>query len=140
MPMTSMSILETSPQVCSGILEVDNDPSEDLVFDWCRGKEQSPQPKLDSPIIQHCPAQLKITGVLPSCTTVQDYDQVEVILQAFHGQPTNCKERKLEELIKSTALDKIVKLNSVNRTHGSFDVDIENITHNVYYCVRVELG
>ena len=71
---------------------------------------------------------------------VQDYDQVEVILQAFHGQPTNCKERKLEELIKSTALDKIVKLNSVNRTHGSFDVDIENITHNVYYCVRVELG
>ena len=72
MPITSMSILETSLQVCSGILEVDNDPTEDLVFDWCRGKEQSPQPKLDSPIIQHCPAQLKITGVLPSCTTVQD--------------------------------------------------------------------
>jgi len=32
-----------------------------------------------------------------------------------------------------------VKLNSLNRTHGSFDVDIDNISHNVYYCVRVEL-
>ena len=110
------------------------------MFAWCRGLEQSPQPKIDSPIIQHCPAQLKITGVIPSCTTVQDYDQVEVILQAFHGQPTTCKQRKLEELIKSTALDKIVKLNSINKTHGLFDVDIANISHNVYYCVRVELG
>ena len=57
-------------------------------------------------------------GVLPSCTTVQDYDQVEVILQAYHGEPTNCNQRKLQELITSTALDKIVKLNSVNKTHG----------------------
>jgi len=125
-------------QVCSQIFQVEN-PEDDQVFAWCRGLESSPQPKIDSPIIQHCPAQLKITGVIPSCTTVQDYDQVEVILQAFHGQPTTCKQKKLEELIKSTALDKIVKLNSINKTHGAFDVDIENITHNVYYCVRVEL-
>ena len=113
---------------------------DDQVFGWCRGLSKAPKPKIDSPIIQHCPAQLKITGVIPSCTPVQDYDKVEVILQAFQGQPTNCKERKLEELIKSTALDKIVKLNSLNRTHGAFDVDIDNISHNVYYCVRVELG
>ena len=73
-------------------------------------------------------------------SVVEPMELYTALLQAFHGQPTNCKERKLEELIKSTALDKIVKLNSVNRTHGSFDVDIENITHNVYYCVRVELG
>ena len=77
--------------------QVDN-TDEDQVFSWCRGKEKSPQPKIDSPIIQHCPAQLKITGVIPSCTTVQDYDKVEVILQAFYGQPTDCKERKLEEV------------------------------------------
>ena len=126
-------------QVCSKIIEVDN-PAEDQVFSWCRGLAKSPAPKIDAPTVQHCPAQLRITGVLPSCTTVQDYDQVEVILQAYHGEPTNCNQRKLQELITSTALDKIVKLNSINKTHGSFDVDIENITQNVYYCVRVELG
>lgn len=125
-------------QVCSKIIEVDN-PAEDQVFSWCRGLAKSPAPKIDAPTVQHCPAQLRITGVLPSCTTVQDYDQVEVILQAYYGEPTNCNQRKLQELITSTALDKIVKLNSINKTHGSFDVDIENITQNVYYCVRVEL-
>ena len=126
-------------KVCSKIIEVDN-PAEDQVFRWCRGLAKSPAPKIDAPTVQHCPAQLRITGVLPSCTTVQDYDQVEVILQAYHGEPTNCNQRKLQELITSTALDKIVKLNSINKTHGSFDVDIENITQNVYYCVRVELS
>jgi len=130
----------TSPgtQVCSSLFTVPN-PDEDQVFPWCRGQSQSPQPKIDSPIIQHCPAQLRITGIIPSCTAVRDYDQVEVILQAVYGHPTNCKDLPLPTLTSSNRLESTVQLKAVNQTHGSFDVDIKNITHDIYYCLRVEL-
>ena len=126
-------------QICSRILRVNN-TGEDGVFPWCRGLTQSPHPKIDSPIVQKCPAQLKITGVIPSCTAVRHYDQVEVILQAVQGHPTNCMDRPLSEIIKSDGLESVVRLHALNETHGSFDVDIKNVTHNVYYCVSVELG
>jgi len=125
-------------QVCSSLFTVPN-PDEDQVFPWCRGQSQSPQPKIDSPIIQHCPAQLRITGIIPSCTAVRDYDQVEVILQAVYGHPTNCKDLPLPTLTSSNRLESTVQLNAVNQTHGSFEVDIKNITHDIYYCLRVEL-
>lgn len=125
-------------QACSRLFTVPN-PDEDQVFPWCRGQSQSPQPKIDSPIIQHCPAQLRITGIIPSCTTVRDYDQVEVILQAVYGHPTNCKDLPLPTLTSSNRLESTVQLNAVNQTHGSFEVDIKNITHDIYYCLRVEL-
>jgi len=126
-------------QVCSPLFTVPN-PDEDQVFPWCRGQSQSPQPKIDSPIIQHCPAQLRITGIIPSCTTVRDYDQVEVILQAVYGEPKNCKDLPLPTLTSSNRLESTVQLKAVNQTHGSFEVDIKNITHDIYYCLRVELG
>ena len=96
------------------------------VFPWCRGRSQpTPQPKIDSPVVQHCPAQvsvlenkketadhtskhikyyeeaviviniseksnngstlvqLRITGLIPSCTEVRSYDRVEVIFLCF---------------------------------------------------------
>ena len=131
--------IQPGSQTCSRIIRVNN-TGPDHVFPWCRGVQQSPHPKIDSPIIQNCPAQLKITGVIPSCTAVRHYDQVEVILQAVQGHPTNCRDRPLSEMIKSDGLENIVRLHALNETHGSFDVDIKNVTHNVYYCVRVELG
>ena len=126
-------------QICSRILTVNN-TGEDGVFPWCRGLSPSPHPKIDSPIIEKCPAQLKITGVIPSCTAVRHYDQVEVILQAVQGQPTNCMDRPLSEIIKSDGLESVVRLEALNETHGSFDVEMKNVTHDVYYCVSVELG
>jgi len=125
-------------QVCSSLFNIPN-PEEDQVFPWCRGQTQPPQPKINSPIIQHCPAQLSITGIIPSCTTVRDYDQVEVILQAVYGHPTNCKDLPLPILTSSNRLESTVRLKAINQTHGEFEVDIKNITHDIYYCLRVEL-
>lgn len=130
---------DPASQVCSSLVPVSN-PDSDQVFAWCRGTSPAPLPKIDSPIIQHCPAQLKITGIIPSCTAVQDYDQVEVILQAVHGQPSSCKDLlPLPVLTSANRLESRVSLQAINKTHGSFDVDIKNITHNIFYCLRVEL-
>ena len=78
--------------------------------------------------------------MIPSCTAVRHYDQVEVVLQAVQGHPTNCMDRPLSEIIKSDGLESVVRLEALNETHGSFDVDMKNVTHDVYYCVSVELG
>jgi len=125
-------------QVCSSLFPVAN-PEEDQVFPWCRGQSESPQPKINSPVIQHCPAVVKISGEIPSCTAVRDYDQVEVILQAVYGHPTNCKDLPLPTLTSSNRLERRVQLRAKNQTHGEFSVEMKNITHDIYYCLRVEL-
>jgi len=132
--------VDPGDRVCSSLIVVDN-PGDNHVFSWCRAGQShiTPQPKIDSPIVQHCPAQLRITGQIPSCTKVRDYDRVEVILQAVHGKLDNCKDLSLTTLTGSKRLESRVNLKAINATHGSFDVVIKNITHDVYYCLRVEL-
>lgn len=131
--------VEPGQRVCSSLIEVDN-PGVDQVFPWCRGRSQpTPHPKIDSPVVQHCPAQLRITGLIPSCTEVRSYDRVEVILQAVNGEPEHCRDLPLPALTGSNRLESRVPLTAINTTHGSFDVVMENITHGVHYCLRVEL-
>ena len=71
--------VEPGQRVCSSLIEVDNPGIDQVgktftfvflyfricicplnqVFPWCRGRSQpTPHPKIDSPVIQHCPAQV----------------------------------------------------------------------------------
>jgi hypothetical protein len=78
-----------------------------------------------------------LSGTLPSCTPVRDYDQVEVVLQPMAYEVEDCKELPREA---TGRLAKLAPLTAVNDTHGMFHVAIGNITHETYYCLRVELG
>ena len=78
-----------------------------------------------------------LTGTLPSCTPVRSYDQVEVVLQPMAQEVLDCKDLPREGVGR---LRKLVPLEAVNRTHGTFHVVIGNITHDTQYCLRVELG
>lgn len=132
--------IEPGQRVCSSLIEIPVDnPGEDQVFAWCRGGAVTPNPKIDSPAVSHCPSQLTITGLIPSCTEVRPYDRVEVILQAVHGEPSHCRDLPLPTLTGTNRLESRVPLKAENRTHGSFHVRMENITHGIYYCLRVEL-
>ena len=82
--------VEPGQRVCSSLIEVDNPGVDQVrqtfqfatrvgkpshlvlpcstvqccssqVFPWCRGRSQpTPHPKIDSPVVQHCPAQVSI--------------------------------------------------------------------------------
>ena len=126
-----------SATTCSEIFNISN-PYREKVFPWCRGDgTPAPRPQLSAPKLQHCPAQVMLSGTLPSCTPVRDYDKVEVVLQPMAYEVEDCKELPREA---TGRLAKQAPLTAINDTHGMFHVAIGNITHETYYCLRVELG
>jgi len=51
--------IEPGQRVCSSLIEIPVDnPGEDQVFAWCRGGAVTPNPKIDSPAVSHCPSQV----------------------------------------------------------------------------------
>jgi hypothetical protein len=123
---------------CSEVFNISANPHREKVFPWCRGDATpAPRPQLSAPKLQHCPAQVMLSGTLPSCTPVRDYDQVEVVLQPMAYEVEDCKELPREA---AGRLAKLAPLTAINDTHGMFHVAIGNITHETYYCLRVELG
>ena len=78
-----------------------------------------------------------LTGTLPSCTPVRQYDQVEVVLQPMAQEVVDCKELPREGVGR---IRELISLEAVNITHGMFHVVIANITHDTQYCLRIELG
>lgn len=126
---------------CSEVFNISSHPhphyQREKVFPWCRGDgTPAPRPQLSAPKLQHCPAQVMLSGTLPSCTPVRDYDKVEVVLQPMAYEVEDCKELPREA---AGRLAKLVPLTAINDTHGMFHVAIGNITHETFYCLRVEL-
>ena len=123
--------------VCSPLLVPQSGPPVS-VFPWCQADQSSPPPMILAPVIQHCPARVKVSGTLPSCTPVREYDQVEVVLVPVnHNQVPDCSRPPYDG---ETKVSEMVPLNTVNKTHGTFNAEISNISFDTYYCLRVQLG
>jgi len=80
-----------------------------------------------------------LSGTVPSCTPIVDYDRVKVVLHRVHGGERNICSNHTAVHNADAANVFISALIRKNLTHGGFQIDVSNLTPDANYCVTIEL-
>ena len=80
-----------------------------------------------------------LSGTVPSCTPIADYDRVKVVLHRVLGGESNICSNHTAVHNADAANVFISALIRKNLTHGGFQINVSNLTPDANYCVTVEL-